>query len=410
MWRVQLQARSAFPDNWLMPAGSDLHGAVDTAFDQMVDTRRLLHRTPELAFDEHATTAVIRERLAGLGLAGRPCPTPTGAVAVLDGGRPGLTVLLRADIDGLPVVEEAASEFRSERDGVMHACGHDAHTATLLGVAEILSARASEIPGRYVFVFQPAEEQLAGAKAMLDAGLLEGLDVSAAVGWHVISQMPAGVVYCRPGVMLSDGQGLRITFAGAGGHGAMGGPNVVLAAAELARSMADAVTGLEYEGAPCICSPGIIQAGTAMNVLPSRAVVEGTLRTYTPAQKDEALDRLRSLISVAAEKAGVDAELTLTVHAPPVDNDVSVTDLVLQSARATLGARHVVIGPPMPPSDDVSEFLRVVPGCYFFVGGGRADGSSGMHHSPHFSIDEQAMRVAAIVMTAAALSLADHRD
>jgi amidohydrolase len=125
-------------------------------------------------------------------------------------------VLLRADIDGLPVVEEAAVEFRSERDGVMHACGHDAHTATLLGVAEILSARAEDLPGRHVFVFQPAEEQLAGARAMLDGGLLEGLDVVAAVGWHVNSQMPAGVIYTRPGVMLSDGQGLRITFTGTG--------------------------------------------------------------------------------------------------------------------------------------------------------------------------------------------------
>ncbi|MGH9006311.1 MAG: M20 metallopeptidase family protein [Acidimicrobiales bacterium] len=375
-------------------------------FARMVDTRRALHRRPELAFAEHETTRLIRERLDELGLLPRPGAGTTGAVAMLLGGRPGRTVLLRADIDGLPITEGTGLEFSSELAGAMHACGHDAHTAGLLGAAEAMASRAVELPGRYLFVFQPAEEQMSGAREMLDAGLLEESPVDVAVGWHVTTALPVGVVKIREGLAMSDAQGLRITFRGSGGHAARGGPNVLVSAATVLTSLESVVAGLEYEGAASVCSAGVVRGGTAMNVVPTEAVIEGSLRTFTGEQKEEALDRLSRLVAEAAATAGAEGGVELTLHAPAVRNDQVVTGAVAETARRLLGSDRVISGPPITPSDDVSEILSRVPGCYFHVGGQRADGGSGDHHSPRFDIDEESMRTGAIIMAEAAVTLA----
>jgi amidohydrolase len=385
----------------------ELRSSIDAVFDRVVDTRRVLHRRPETAFAEHETTQLIKDRLTELGLRPRPGAGATGAVFMLEGGRAGTTVLMRADIDALPITEGTGLAFSSDVDGVMHACGHDAHTAALLGVAEVMASRAEHLPGRYLFVFQPAEEQVSGARAMLDAGLLTETPVDAAVGWHVTAPLPAGLLKVRAGVAMSDGQGVGISFTGVGGHGARGGPNVLLSVAKVLGSMGMVVAGMEYDGAACICSPGVVRGGTARNVVPASAVIEGSLRTFTSEQKAEALDRLRLLVAEAAAEAGVEGELELSVHAPPVRNDPAVTEVVADTARRCLGPERVVSGPPLAPSDDMSEILSRVPGCYFHVGGGRADGQSGDHHSPRFDVDEEAMRTAAIVLTEAAVALAD---
>src|SRR5262249_60159682 len=158
-----------------------------------------------------------------LGATELACPTRTGAVFAVDGGRPGRTVLLRADIDALPVHESAELPFRSKVAGLMHACGHDAHTSMLLGVAEIRAARTNGIPGRYVFLFQPAEERISGARAMIEGGLLESVRADRLIGCHVLSVLPAGTIFLRPGIALADGQGLRFELRGSGGHGAFPG-------------------------------------------------------------------------------------------------------------------------------------------------------------------------------------------
>ena len=189
---------------------------VELATATMVATRHDLHRHPELSFAEHRTTDVVRSRLEALGLEARPCPTETGAVAVLEGGRAGATVLLRADIDALPITEGGRDVVTSEADGVMHACGHDAHTAAMLGVAEVLAARRAALPGRYAFVFQPAEEALGGARRMVDGGVLDGLDATAMVGCHVTTIAPVGVVAATPGIVLADRRTLEVTARGRG--------------------------------------------------------------------------------------------------------------------------------------------------------------------------------------------------
>jgi amidohydrolase len=385
---------------------------IDHTFDDMVDVRRWLHAHPELSFEEHRTSSMVRERMTALGATVERCPTETGAVFSFDGGVPGHTVLIRGDIDALPVTEEVDLPFRSVHDGVMHACGHDAHTAMLLGVADSFAGRLESLPGRYIFLFQPAEERVGGAKAMIEGGVLDDLSPTRALGCHVISLLPVGTVGMRSGIAMADAQALRIELSGAGGHGSTASTqgNVILAVSDLAASLPGVVEGITFEGVAGACNAGVVQAGTALNVLPRTAHLEGTLRTFTPEQKTDACGRLQALCDRVAERFEVEVDLAIGADAPPVTNDPAVTQLVEAAARRSLPVEQVITLPPLPASDDVSEFLNRVPGCYFFVGAARADGTSGMHHSPTFSIDEEALRVGATVLADAAVELARRRQ
>jgi amidohydrolase len=379
----------------------------DAVYDGMVDLRREVHRRPELAFAEHHTTGLIRDHMRALGIEEPLRVTETGGIFAMEGGRPGRSVVLRADIDALPVHEDAGRPGHSEVDGVMHACGHDVHVAALLGAATVLAAQREEMPGRVVFVFQPGEEALCGAKAMVDGGALSVMEGSRLVGFHVTSQIPTGLVAVRAGVTMSEAHSVRITLAGPGGHGAMptGQGDVIRATAELVSRLGDVVEGLAFEGADCVCSAGTLSAGTAVNVVPTSAKVTGTLRTFTSEQRAEAIARLRALCASVADSQGVQATVDLPEHTPAVVNDPAVADLVEAEAGTLLGADQVFRMPPTSTSDDVSEFLNHLPGCYFFVGGASGDGSSGMHHSPTFSVEDGALRVGASVMVRSALAL-----
>lgn len=381
---------------------------VDAVFGDMVDWRRSVHRHPELAFSESATTALIRDTMASLGIDEAVRVTETGGIFVMEGGRRGRSVVLRADIDALPVQEDQGRAVHSEVEGVMHACGHDVHVAALLGTASVLASRREDLPGRYVFLFQPGEEALCGAKAMVAGGALSVMEDARLIGFHVASIIPTGLVALRAGVAMSEAHSLQITLRGPGGHGAIptGQGDVVAATAELVSRLGEVVRGLTFEDTACVCSAGTLAAGTAVNVIPTSARVTGTLRTFTAGQREEALARLRDLCAAVAEGRGVDVDLELPEQTPAVVNDPAVTDLVEAEAQAVLGAPAVVRIPPSPPSDDVSEFLNHLPGCYFFVGGGAADGSSGMHHSPGFSVEDESLRVGASVMVRGALALA----
>ena len=386
----------------------DLPELLDAAYEPMVDLRHDFHAHPELSFDEHRTTRIVKERLISLGFELRPCPTDTGAVARLVGTKPGKRVMVRADIDALPVTEERGLSYVSQIAGVMHACGHDVHTASLLGVADLLSRRREELAGEFTLLFQPAEEVIGGAKVMIDGGVLDDNPVDYVIGVHVTSLAPVGLVATRPGIMMSDGQTLTVRIKGRGGHGAMATTegNVVLALSHLAPLLGGVVAGLTYEGTDCACSAGVLNAGTANNVVPRHALLRGTLRTFTPDQKVQAIARLRDLLHDVDTIYTVQSVLELNESTPAVKNDASVVSNVVTSARQVVGAEQVITFPPVTPSDDVSEFLERVPGCYLFVGGALADGSSGMHHSPDFAVDDRACRVAAGVLAASAVALA----
>ncbi|MGH8979620.1 MAG: M20 metallopeptidase family protein [Acidimicrobiales bacterium] len=385
-----------------------LAAQVRDGYDEMVDIRRLVHSRPELSFEETATTALVTARLAALGLTLRPSPTPTGAVAVLEGGRPGRTVLLRADIDGLPLQEQSGLRFASEVDGRMHACGHDAHVAAMLGVAGALAAHAEDLPGRYLFVFQPAEERVSGAQAMVDGGLLDGVDAAAALGMHVVSIAPTGTVMARRGISMAGGWALQIVVTGSGGHSALEPRqgNVVLAASSIATRLASVVEDMSSEGTSCVCSPGMIVAGTAPNVVPARAELSATLRCFDQSQRDVAMRRLSELVTEVGEELDVAVSVETSYGTGPVRNDPHVTDVVLDELRRGLPDVEVVeMASPVPASDDVSVLLERVPGCYLLVGAALADGSSGTHHSPRFAIDERSLEIGATVLSRAAVRL-----
>lgn len=386
----------------------ELDAAVAAAVPDMVATRRDLHRHPELGFEERRTTGVVRDRLGGLALDERRCPTPTGAVFELRGGRPGATVLLRADLDALPIVEPAGAAWASEHRGVMHACGHDAHVAALLGVAQALAPLRAELAGRFVFVFQPAEESVGGAQAMLDGGLLDDLGASALVGCHVTSMAPVGLVAVRAGIAMSEVHSFAVRATGSGGHGAIAGAqgNVLLALADLAGKLGRVTEGMAHDGTSCACSAGVLAVGSAANVVASEGVLRGTLRTFTAEQAPAALAALREACATIGSQYGCTLELEVEVHASAVVNDPSVTDVVERVAVGAVGEDRVVRVGPAAPSDDVSEFLAVVPGCYFFVGAARPDGTSGPHHSPTFAVDDGCLEVAARTLAGAAVELA----
>ena len=376
--------------------------------EPMVEIRHDLHAHPELAFNERYTTQLIKDRLVVLGWELAPCPTATGAVAVLRGEKPGRRVMIRADIDALPVTEEVDLPYASRNEGVMHACGHDVHTAALLGVADLLARRREDLSGEFTLLFQPAEEALGGARAMIDGGVLETSPVDFVIGAHVTSIAPLGVVATRAGILMSEAAGLTVHLHGKGGHGAMASEdgNVVLALCHLAPRLSEVVTGLNYGGTECACSAGVVNAGSANNVVPRHAVLQGTLRTFAPNQQPEALARLRSLLDETQTMFNVTCVLDVNQGTSAVANDPSVVRRVMASAATMVGSPNVITIPPVTPSDDVSEFLRRVPGCYLLIGGALADGSSGMHHSPDFAIDDDACRVIAGVLAVSATDLA----
>jgi amidohydrolase len=390
------------------PFTDDLSGLLKSVNDPMVELRHDLHAHPELAFQERRTTHIVRDRLVALGWELATCPTETGAVAVLHGAKPGRRVMVRADIDGLPVTEEVDLPFASVNEGVMHACGHDVHTAALLGVADLLARRRDELAGEFTLLFQPAEESLGGARAMIAGGVLESNPVDFVIGAHVTSLAPVGLVATRPGILMSEAVGLTVQIEGKGGHGAMASVegNVVLAVSHLAPRLGEVVDGLSYDGTNCACSAGVVSAGTASNVVPRHAVLRGTLRTFTPDQQRQALARLEGILAEVEVMFVVKCTLQVNEGTPAVRNNAEVVERVMASAAHVVDARGVVTVPPVSPSDDVSEFLNRVPGCYLLVGGAMPDGSSGMHHGPDFAVDDDACRVMAGVLAASAVDLA----
>lgn len=382
----------------------------EAVYDEMVELRHAIHRQPELAFAEHRTSELIRAHMHAVGIDEAMQVTETGGIYVLEGGAAGRSVVLRGDIDALPVHEdvERAGLGLSDIAGVMHACGHDVHVAALLGAASALASRREELPGRYVFLFQPAEEALCGAKAMVENGALSVMEGSRLVGFHVTSVMPTGFVAVRDGITMSEAHALTISLTGPGGHGAIPSEkgDVIRAAAELVGRLGTVVEGLSYEGTNCVCSAGTLAAGTAVNVVPTSAKITGTLRTFTDAQRESAVTHLRDLCASVAEDRGVAVDLQMPEHTPAVVNDAAVTALVEAEAAVVVGSQSVLRMPATSPSDDVSEFLNRLPGCYFFVGGAASDGSSGMHHSPSFFVEDESLRIGASVMVRSAVELA----
>jgi amidohydrolase len=377
--------------------------------DEVVDNRRHFHKHPEVSFLEHETSRFIRERLAALGLELQPSPTPTGAVAVLHTGRPGRTVMLRADIDALPILEESGVAFQSAHEGRMHACGHDAHAAILLGTARALAENLDRLTGSFLFCFQPAEEIVAGAREMIVRGLFDRVRPDVTVGLHMAAWLPSGTVVTRPGLLWAGADFFDITFRGPGGHGGMmkRAGNVVSAQAFLIERLFGIVEGLEHETASCHCTVGDVRTDGAWNIVPRTTLVRGTVRTFTPELREEALQRLRDLLLEADTEFQVASQLELVNGTIPLFNDPNVTGTVMEVAKDLIGDRASLLGKPLTVSDDMAEFLIRIPGCYFMIGAQPADANPPpAHHSPGFRIDEASFATGVRMMAGTAARLA----
>jgi amidohydrolase len=379
-----------------------------SVLDEVVEQRRYFHKYPEVSFSEHETSSYLTNRLHELGLDVKPSPTETGAVAVLETGRPGRTVMLRADIDALPIQEQSEVDFRSNIDGRMHACGHDAHMGIMIGVARTLIDRLADLSGRYLFVFQPAEEIVEGAKAMIAKGLLDKHRPDVVIGLHIVSFMQSGTVISRPGLLWAGSDAFDVSFSGPGGHGGMMGRrgNVLAAQAFFVERLHTVVEGLEQDGVQCHSTVGNISSDGAWNIVPRGVLVQGSLRTFNDSLREQALDRLRDLLRETQSEFDVSSNLDLVHGTVPLMNEPNVTRTVLEVGHELIGDRASVLGRPLTVSDDFAEFLTRIPGCYFMLGA-RPDGDTPpAHHSPGFRIDEAALPVGVKVMAGAASRLA----
>jgi amidohydrolase len=385
----------------------DLSAEVAAAMPELVALRRDLHQHPELAFQEHRTASLVAERLRAAGLAVQEGVGRTGVVGLLDGGRPGPSVVVRADMDALPLSERDDRPYHSATPGVMHACGHDGHTAVAVVLAEILARQSAALPGRLKFVFQPAEETVGGAQAMIADGVLEAPHVDRVLGLHLWNYLPVGQVGVRDGTIFASADELTIVVHGQGGHGAMPHDAVdpVMVAAYLVTALQTIVSREAPPLQPAVLTMGMIQGGTAFNIIPERVELRGTVRAFDPALREHLLERVAAQARDLAAAFRATVEVTTRLGCAAVINDPAMADLVRRAAVAELGAPAVVETPGTTGGDDMADFLARRPGCYFLVGSGNPDrGLAASHHNPGFDFDEAALGVAARVLGRAALA------
>jgi amidohydrolase len=355
---------------------------VETILDDVVAWRRHLHRHPEPSFEEHETAAFVADTLRGFGGLEIERPSETSVLARLATGRPGPTVALRADIDALPITEESGVEFASERPGYMHACGHDGHTAMLLGAARVL-AQAELSGGEVRFLFQHAEELApGGARDMVAAGVMEGVDL--VYGCHLWTPLEYGKVVARPGPFMAAADFFRLTITGRGGHAALPHTAIdtVAAAAEVVTSLQHVVSRRIDPLRPAVLTVGSVRAGDAPNVIPGHAELTGTTRSFDPDVRRRMPALIEQIARGVCAAHGAECELDFRFGYDPVVNDERATALVRAAIGEALGELEPIMG-----GDDFSAFLDHAPGCYAFIGAGGAY----PHHHPRFVFDERAL-------------------
>ncbi len=374
--------------------------------DSVVADRRAIHRRPELAFQEHETAALVESRLRALGIPLRSGVGGTGVVGLIEGARPGRTVLLRADMDALPIDEESAAEYASTAPGVMHACGHDAHTAILIGAARLLLERRSDLAGCVKLMFQPAEEGGAGAVRMIEDGLLEDPPVDAAFMLHVAHALPAGQVATAAGPVLAGANSFTITVDGRGGHASRPHAAVdpVAVAAQVVTALQTLISREAPPEQPAVLTLGSFHAGTAPNIIPDRALLQGTIRAYDGDLMQELERRLEALARGVAQAMRASATVEYHMHYPPTINDAAMAELLAGAARAALGARAVGMAEPIMAAEDFSFILQRVPGAMLSLGV-RAPGwvEPRPVHTARFDLDESALPVGAACMASVAM-------
>jgi len=374
--------------------------------DELAALRRDLHQIPEIGLHLPKTQERVLAALAPLPLEVTTGKGLSSVTAVLRGGRPGPVVLLRGDMDALPVTEQTGEEFSSRHEGVMHACGHDLHTAGLVGAARLLAARREELAGDVVFMFQPGEEGFDGAAHMINEGVLEaaGRPVAAAYGLHVLSStLPRGVFGARPGPLMAASAGLFVRVVGAGGHGSR--PHSALdpipAACEMVTALQTMVTRRMDVFDPVVVTVGSFHAGTRRNIIPDDATFEATVRSFTAAAAEQVREHAVRLCEHIAAAHGLQVEVQYEGEYPVTVNDATEYRFVAETAREVFGEeRFTELAHPMTGAEDFSRVLERVPGAYVFLGACRTDDpeSAPTNHSPRAAFDDSVLPDAAALL------------
>ncbi|MBN1333818.1 MAG: amidohydrolase [Synergistales bacterium] len=379
----------------------------------IIELRRYFHSFPELSWEEVQTTSRIKEILEGMGFenirtgfGGTEC----GLTAELTGKPEGPCVALRADIDALPLQEENDVPYRSRKDGVMHACGHDAHAAMLLGAARILAGMKDEIPGKVKLIFQPGEEAgfNSGAETMIREGALEGVD--AVGGLHIWSNVPSGEVGFRKGAIMASADVWEVEIQGKGGHGSMPHKAVdpTIAAATIITTVQTVVSRELDPQETVVVSLGQIEAGTAPNIIPERAVLKGSIRTTSPAVREALPEKIERIMKGICEALRCRGNLVYTNIYPVTVNDPEITDMAVNMAEEMLGKECVKEADLVMGSEDFSYYEEQVPGTFFFLGSGNPEkGTEEQHHSPRFNVDEDVLYKGAALLAGFAWTYLD---
>jgi amidohydrolase len=389
-------------------AQDNLRAEVDEILPGVVADRRWLHQHPELGFQEVETSHFVAERLQSLGVDDiRAGVGKTGVTALIRGGRgAGKVVGLRADMDALPILEENDVDYASLSPGKMHACGHDGHTAMLLGTARLLQERRDQFAGTVKLLFQPAEEGGNGANAMIADGALEDPKPDAIFGIHLWNTYPVGTIKARVGPMMVGADGFTIQIHGKGGHGAL--PNLgidpIVAAAAVINALQTVVSRSNNPIQPAVVTVGSIHGGEASNVIPDLVTLKGTIRFVDQDQRLLIRQRLTEIAETTAAAYGARAEVELEWGVGPTVNEPAAAAIVQAAAADVVGPENVTEGDLLMVSEDVSEMLLRAPGCYFLVGSmNEAKGLTWGHHTSRFDIDEDALAIGIETMTRAVL-------
>lgn len=359
--------------------------------EQVIAFRRDLHRIPETGFKEAKTSAYVAERLAKLNLDVQTGIATHGVVGLLRTGKPGPTLMIRADMDALPIAEETGLAFASTHPGCMHACGHDSHMAMALGAASVLSALKDRFRGNVKFVFQPAEEGPGGAQPMIAAGVMENPTVDYCLGCHLWAERPEGYIGVRPGAFMAAMDRFDIKITGKGGHGAQ--PHLCVDALEVGTQVVAALQRIVSRHIdpiePAVVTVASFHAGTAFNITPAEAVMSGTTRTFNKEIWSSWRDRIDRVVRGVCESMGAGYELNFSWGYPPTVNDASMADVVRRCAVQVVGAERVVVPDLTMGGEDMSFFLQRAPGCYYCIGVGR-EGAAPLHN-PKFDFKEDLM-------------------
>ena len=378
--------------------------------DGVVAIRRDLHMHPETAFAEHRTAALVAHRLRDLGYEVHEGIAKTGVVGVLDGTHPGRTIMLRADMDALPIEEETQHAYRSRSDGRMHACGHDGHVAILLGAAALIASRRSEIAGRVCLVFQPAEEGAGGAKVMLDEGLLERFLIERAYGLHLSTKYPTGTLGFREGAMYASSDSIEIEVRGVGGHGAAPHDAVdpIYTAASFITSVQQVVARQIDPLEPAVVTIGAIHGGTIHNVIPRTCTMMGTVRAFSEAVRTTMAERIERVLQACCDASGAAYGFTYFDRYPVTANDAAQTHYARDLARRTFGDDRVMEPAMLMGAEDFSFYAQCVPACFYTLGCNGGPQTSYPHHSSLFDIDEAALPTGVAMMAALAFDAPRH--